>query len=183
LKNGSYAVAAWFAGAMTHYIDDVASWPHVLATEAHEAHSDFENQVSKATGSYAASTFAVTYDGTLETISASDAATALGQDTSYDGGKTNNALWMDQNFQSVWTNVNQWSAAFKSRATESLNLAVNTVADVLHTLTVESGTNVPASGGGTPSGGEGIQIPPESIAVIIVFVAMVVVGMFVKKRH
>jgi hypothetical protein len=162
---------------MTHYIDDVACWAHVLNNESSSAHSDFETQVNKVTGSYAAGTFAVTFDGTLETVSASSASIALGQNTYTDGGGTYNALWINVNFQSGWTNVDQWSSAFKSRASESLNLAVNTVADALHTLAVESGTNVP------PSGGEGIQIPPETIVVIIVFVAIVVIGMFLKMKR
>jgi hypothetical protein len=178
LQNGSYALAAWFAGAMTHYIDDLACWAHVLNNESSTAHSDFESQVDKVTGSYGASMFAVTFDGTLETISASNAATALGQNTYTDGGATYNAWWMNVNFQSGWTNVNQWSQPFKNRAMESINLAVNTVADVLHTLAVESGTNLPL-------GGEGIQISPETIAIIfiVIVMAIVVVAMFLKMKR
>lgn len=177
LKNGSYALAAWYAGAMTHYIDDVACWAHVLNNESSTAHSDFEDQMNKVTGSYAPSIFAATFDGTLETISASSASTAVGQNTYADGGATYNAVWMNDNFQSQGTNVDQWSSAFKNRAGESLNLAVNAVADVLHSLTVESGANVP------PTGAEGIQISPETIVVIVIVVAIAIVGMFLKTKR
>ncbi len=177
LKNGSYAVAAWYAGAMTHYIDDVACWAHVLNNESSTAHSDFETQVDHVTGSYSANTFTVTYDGTLDTISAFSAATSMGQDTYYDNGLTYNAWWMNVNFHSTWSSVSAWSIQFKSRVAESLNLAVNAVADVLHTLIVESGTSI------SPSGGQGIQISPETIAVIVFVVAIVVGALFVKRKR
>lgn len=177
LKNGSYAVAAWYAGAMTHYIDDVACWAHVLNNESSTAHSNFETQVDGATGSYSANTFTVTYDGTLDTITASSASISMGQNTYYDNGLTWNAWWMNVNFQSGWSSVSDWSQQFKSRVAESLNLAVNTVADVLHTLTVESGSSVP------PSGGQPIQISPETIAIIVFVIAIVVGALFVKMKR
>ncbi len=177
LKNGSYAVAAWYAGAMTHYIDDVACWAHVLNNESSTAHSDFETQVDHVTGSYSANTFTVTYDGALDTISAFGAATSMGQNTYYDNGLTYNAWWMNINFQSTWSSVSAWSIQFKSRVAESLNLGVNAVADVLHTLIVESGTSIP------PSGGQGIQISPETIAVIVFVVAIVVGALFLKRKR
>ncbi|MEM3579570.1 MAG: hypothetical protein QW468_04790 [Candidatus Bathyarchaeia archaeon] len=52
-------------------------------------------------------------------------------DTTFDadgGGLT--CLWMDQNYN--WSNT-----AFKNRCGESLNLAVNLLADVLHTFYIQ----------------------------------------------
>jgi hypothetical protein len=179
LKNGSYAIAAWYAGAMAHYISDVSAWPHVLSNESGTAHSDYEDQVNAVTKSYGMNTFTISFDGSLETMSAYDGAKSVGLDTYLDGGQPYNAVWMNDHFLGSWSSVNDWSSNphFKPKVSESISLAVNTVADVLHTLIVESGASIP------PSGGQGIQISPETIAVIVFVVAIVVGALFVKRKR
>ncbi len=138
LRNKDYAVAAWYAGAMTHYIADLAVFGHVMTNEVH--HSDYEDQVNAVTSTYSDATFTITFDGTLETTSAYDASKSLGLDTWADGGGTYTASWMDANFQG--SSVSSWTTEYRSRTNELLNLAINLIAATLHTLTVESGQPV-----------------------------------------
>ena len=72
------------------------------------------------------------FDGNLQGISAYNAALSLANDTTFDADGDLTAVWMDQHYN--WND-----ATFKKRAGESLNLAVNAVADVLHTFGAEMG--------------------------------------------
>jgi hypothetical protein len=137
-KSGDFAEAAKRLGVMTHYICDVAVFGHVMGAgtdwgaEVH--HSDYESYVGARTGTYESSEFNVFlhFDGELNITSAYDAALLLAYDTTFDsdgGGLT--CVWMDQNYD--WSN-----SAFRSRCGESINLAVNLIADVLHTFYMEA---------------------------------------------
>jgi hypothetical protein len=135
LKNGSYVDATKEAGALTHYIADMAVFGHVMGsatawgTEVH--HSDYENHVNSQTGAYESSlNVYLQFDGALVNVSAYDAALNLAYDTTFDNG-TYDCSWMDANYD--WNNP-----TFSSRSSESLNLAVNAVADTLHTLYAEA---------------------------------------------
>jgi hypothetical protein len=67
------------------------------------------------------------FDGNLRAIAAYDAAVTLANDTVFDADGALTCVWMDQHYN--------WSdATFRNRSGESLNLAVNQVADVLHTF-------------------------------------------------
>jgi len=136
LLRGDMASAAKYAGAMTHYISDVAVFGHVMGKatpwgeEVH--HSDYESYVNSKTSSYHAEFNAyLRFDGSLDIITAYDAAVRLAYDTTFDSsGRGLTCVWMDQNYN--------WSdPTFRDRAGESLNLAVNLVTDVLYTLYVE----------------------------------------------
>ncbi len=131
LKAGRNDIAAIYAGSMTHYIADMAVFGHVMTGEVH--HSDYENYVNGYTTSYNGGMFEsyLAYDGQLENISAYDASISLGRNTWNDNNGTYTATWMDANYD--WNN-----SAFKNRCGESLNLAVNYVADALHTLVVSA---------------------------------------------
>jgi len=134
-KIGDLANATKRLGAMTHYICDVAVFGHVMGSatdwgpETH--HSDYEDYVNERTNSYndEFNTFLV-FDGALSRVSAYNATLTLAYDTTFDreGGLT--CVWMDQNYN--WSNP-----TFKWRCGESLNFAVNLVADVLHTFYLE----------------------------------------------
>ncbi|MGB9671510.1 MAG: C39 family peptidase, partial [Candidatus Norongarragalinales archaeon] len=132
---GNYLEAAKRLGMMTHYVADMAVFGHVMGygtdwgAETH--HSDYENYVGARTDNYTDNFFPLEFDGSLDAISAYDAALSLAYDTTFDadgGGLT--CLWMDQNYN--WSNM-----VFKNRCGESLNLAVNFIADVLHTFTLD----------------------------------------------
>ena len=134
-KAGNLTNSAKRFGAMTHYICDVAVFGHVMGSvtdwgpETH--HSDYETHVNERTSSYVDefNTFLV-FDGALSRISAYNATLTLAYDTTFDTDGNLTCVWMDQNYN--WSNP-----TFKNRCGESLNLAVNLIADVLHTFFLE----------------------------------------------
>lgn len=136
LKAQDYADAAKTAGIMTHYITDLAVFGHVMGsstpwgTETH--HSDYEDYVNTRTTSYSGSfnTY-LSYDGSLTTLSAYNAAVNIAYDTTFGGNNHLTCIWMDDNYN--WNNP-----TFSGRCGQSLNLAVNDIADVLHTLYQEA---------------------------------------------
>jgi len=136
LKAGQYADAAKTAGIMSHYIVDLAVFGHVMGSGtdwgAETHHSDYENYVNDRTSSYS-STFDIylSYDGQLSTTSAYDAALQLAYNTTFGVNGDLTCVWMDNNY-------NQSNPVFVNRAGQSLNLAVNYLTDVLHTLYVEA---------------------------------------------
>jgi hypothetical protein len=136
LKNKDYVDAAKTAGTMTHYIADLAVFGHVMGsstpwgTEIH--HSDYEDYVNTRTSSYSGSfTIYLSYDGSLTTLTATNAALNIAYDTTFGGSSHLTCVWMDDNYN--WSNP-----TFSGRCGQSLNLAVNDIADVLHTLYQEA---------------------------------------------
>ncbi len=130
---GNMSAAAEHLGMVTHYVGDMAVFGHVMGastpwgTETH--HSDYEDYALTRTEMYNGGEFNayLAFDGSLLTTSAYDGAVALARDTTFDQGAAQNCTWMDQHYN--------WSdPAFKGRCGESLNLAVNAVADVMHTF-------------------------------------------------
>jgi hypothetical protein len=134
-KAGDLAGAAKRLGMMTHYISDVGVFGHVMSSVtdwgAETHHSDYEDYVNDRTNTYTSefSSF-LTFDGNLENISAYDATVMLANDTTFDAGGAQTCVWMDHNYD--WADP-----VFRNRCGESLNLATNLVADVLHTSFVE----------------------------------------------
>jgi len=136
LKAKDYAKAAKNAGIMSHYIVDVAVFGHVMGSstewgaEAH--HSEYETYVNEQTSSYSGEFNSyLSFDGSLTAISAYDCAKDLAFDTTFDVDGDLTCVWMDQGYD--WSNP-----TFKNRAGESLNLAVNYLTDVLHTIHLEA---------------------------------------------
>lgn len=171
LKTNDPVNAAKSAGAMTHYIADLAVFGHVMGastawgTETH--HSDYENYVNTRTDNYQ-DTFNtyLSYDGNLAVLSAYNATVNLAYNTVFGGSSNLGCLWMDDNYN--WSN-----ATFSGRCGESLNLVVNAVADVLHTLYVEvnqaSTTPTPTTTPATP------PTTPEFSAIQTIAIAMLTV--------
>ena len=132
LKINDFRNASKSAGIMSHYIADVAVFGHVMGsstswgTEIH--HDDYESYVNTRTKVYDSqfSSF-LHFDGNLSVISPYDAAKNLAYDTTFDGGGNLTCVWMDTNYN--WSNP-----TFLNRSGESLNLAVNYLTDVLHSL-------------------------------------------------
>ena len=133
LNEGDYSDAALHAGIMSHYIVDVGVFGHVMGSgtdwgaEIH--HSDYEDRVETRTDEYPTDTFStyISYDGTLSEINAYDASLDIAYDTTFDTDGALTCIWMDTNYD--WNDQ-----TFVDRAGESVNLCVNTLADVLHTL-------------------------------------------------
>jgi hypothetical protein len=136
LKAQDNVDAAKTAGIMTHYIADLAVFGHVMGastpwgSETH--HSDYEDYVDARTANYAVSfnTY-LSYDGSLTTLTAYNAAVNIAYDTTFGGNNHLTCVWMDDNYN--WSN-----STFTDRCGQSLNLAVNDITDVLHTLYQES---------------------------------------------
>ena len=129
---GNFSDAAKQLGIVTHYVVDVTVFGHVMGaatdwgTETH--HSDYEDYVLTRTNSYVDDFDSyLVFDGSLSTLSAYDATLMLANDTTFGGVEQLSCVWMDQNYD--WGN-----ATFRNQSRESLNLAVNAVADVLHTF-------------------------------------------------
>jgi len=171
LKAEDYAKAAKNAGIMSHYIVDMAVFGHVMGEDtdwgAEKHHSDYEDYVNERTSSYTAEFDSyLSFDGSLTTISAFNAAKNLAYDTTFDAEGDLTCLWMDQNYD--WSNP-----AFKNRAEESLNLAANYLTDVLHTLAIESTTR--------PAPAE--PIPYWAIGVAIITAAIIAIGVTATIKH
>ncbi|MEM3711950.1 MAG: zinc dependent phospholipase C family protein [Thermoproteota archaeon] len=148
MLSGDFASAAKYAGAMTHYIVDMAVFGHVMGAGtdwgAEEHHSDYENYVNSKTSSYNSewSRYLV-FDGELEIITAYEATVRLAYDTTFgNSGRGLTCVWMDRNYD--WNN-----SVFVERVLNSINLAVNYVTDVLYTLytTYAQGKQSPSGGG------------------------------------
>jgi len=138
LATKDYSQAAKWMGVASHYIADVAVFGHVMgkATDwgAEKHHSDYEDWVNSMTNRYNASfTLHLKFDGKLESISAYDAALNLAHDTTFDDtGKGRTAKWMDENYSPE-------NQAFQGRVYESVNLAVNLLADVINSVSQTAG--------------------------------------------
>lgn len=172
LENKDYVNASKAAGIMSHYIVDVAVFGHVMGAstpwgaEDSSHHSSYENYVDTRTGTYN-STFDVylVYDGNLTVISAFDAAKIIAYNTTFGINGEYNCVWMDANY-------NNWSnPAFSNRVGGSINLAVNTLADVLHALYSESQTSI------TP------EYPSAQILIALMLTVLVVAVVYQKKTN
>ncbi len=138
LKANDFVNASRTAGTMTHYIADVAVFGHVMGVntdwgaEGDNTHSNYENYVTDKTDMYDSSfDVYLHFDGSLTTGSAFDAAKNIAYNTTFGDSGSLTCTWMNANYD--WS-----SRSFKDRCGESLNLAVNAVADVLHTLYMDS---------------------------------------------
>lgn len=134
-KNRDLANASLRLGVTTHYIADLAVFGHVMGSntewgnETH--HSEYENYVLTRTDAYDDEfNVFLSFDGELSQISAYEAALTLAYDTTFDLDGDLTCVWMDQNYN--WSNP-----IFKNRCGEFINLAVNLIADVLHTFYLE----------------------------------------------
>lgn len=135
---GDHRNAAKWMGITSHYISDLAVSGHVMGKPTdwgeEKHHSDYEQWVNAKTSQYDSSfTIFLKFDGKLESISAYDAALKLAYDTTFDvsgGGRT--VKWMDINYGPN-------NPLFQDRAGESLNFAVNLLADVIYAMCEATG--------------------------------------------
>jgi hypothetical protein len=166
LNARNYTKAAKSAGIMSHYIVDVGVFGHVMGSgtdwgaEVH--HSDYEDYVESRTSNCSAEFNSyLSFDGTLENVSAYNATLKLAYDTTFDDNGGLTCVWMDQHYN--------WSdPIFKDRCGESLNLAVNFLTDVLHTLYWDATPIVP-------------EFPPAIILPLLMALTMLAI-IFSKRR-
>lgn len=136
---GDYANASKYAGIVTHYISDVAAFGHVMGNYtdwgAEEYHSDYESDINAKTSTYTSELNQyLQFDGVNDIITAYNATLELAYDTTFDVDGNYTCVWMDDTYHNDWWN----DTAYKGRVMESLNLAVNLIADVLYRLSVEA---------------------------------------------
>lgn len=151
LLGKDYTDAAKTAGIMTHYIADVAVWAHVMGAgtdwgaETGNEHSNYEDYVDGRTSNYT-DTFNhyLAFNGTLYLMSAYNATIDLARDITFDHGGIYTCTWMNNNY-------NVSNPVYWNRAGESLNLAVNTITNVLHTLYADSNPQPTPTPSPTPS--------------------------------
>lgn len=162
--------AARSAGIMAHYISDLAVFGHVMGASTNwgpeEHHDDYEEHVNTRTNEYIDefNSFLL-FDGKLDTRTAYNATLTLAYDTTFDTFELRRtASWMDDNYN--WT-----SSDFKNRAGQSINLAVNLLADVLHTLSQQN-----------PSGSAAQPGSYSTLPYIILGVALAVIVVVVFYR-
>lgn len=151
LRKGDALRAAGEAGIMSHYMDDVAVFGHVLSSKTHwgaeKHHSDFESDVQGVTSSYNSAFFTVSPDG-LERIDAYNATLDVaGQTTFGDASAGHTARWLDDNYVN---GMDSWSVEFRDRIAYLIDLAVNRVADVIHTAVLDANATDPGRNSGTP---------------------------------
>jgi hypothetical protein len=159
LESKNYPDAAKTAGEMAHYIADVAVFAHDMGKSTdwgdEHHHSDYEDYVDTRTNSYS-DTFNkyLSYDGSLTITTAYHATVVLAYNTTFGGSNHLGCVWMDTNYD--WSNQ-----VFCNRCGESLNLAVNAVADVLHTLYVESFPSATITPSPTPTPTPTVTLTPQ----------------------
>ena len=149
LGAGNFSAAAYYIGAMTHYIADVGVFGHTMGaytewgTEVH--HPDYEGEFETMLD-----TLALPSDIVLGNLSAYDATLALARDITFGEGDIQTNVWMDTNYE--WSDV-----VFRDSAMASLHGAVFAVAAAVNRLMVEAAYDLP------PEPDPTVPAPPGSL--------------------
>jgi hypothetical protein len=130
IRQGQLSDAAFYSGAMAHYVGDTSQYGHSVDFEHH--HSDYEGIISTRTDSFEEGVFesGIVADGLTE-LDSYGAVVIISKLTAEGNGDIKSAEWMETHYHD--RNQEYWDSV---RA--SLNLGVNTLADVLHTLYVKN---------------------------------------------
>jgi len=127
-RQGNPRAAAFYLGAMAHYIGDVSQYGHSVPFETPENHKAYERWVASRTGSFAAGHFEsyIALDSLVRrspytAVKRISRATAQGKD----------AILPAAQMISLWSTKPQ---SYLDSIGHSLNLGVNELADVLHTF-------------------------------------------------
>ena len=125
-QRGDLQDAAFYLGAMAHYVGDVSAYPHSIPNEQH--HSDYENRVKRRTRSFDAGHYESYISGdNLVRRRAYTAVKRVSKVTGKGRGKVLSAADMDAKYSTQ-------GQGYTDSIGHSLNLAVNELADVLHTF-------------------------------------------------
>ncbi len=171
LRNGSYELAAWYAGAMSHYISDMGSWPHVINNATPNHASEYEELLGSATDAYAKDPGYVNLEQKSSALSVGTAygeTLWLGMGTYSDGGGWHSqgpfpAASMDSQFHDEWSSVDDMPQMYRMRIGYCVEATLLAVANTLHGLTIESGF-------------AGDKRSLSQLAELILFIFAVVVG-------
>lgn len=144
--------AAYYIGAMTHYLADVGVFGHTMGSGtdwgAEDHHSDYEDAIQSMTGSLSSPTGI-----SLGDSDAYAATLDLANKITFGGGSIMPNIWMDTNYN--WAN-----STFATSAMASLNISVAAVAAVVNHLLVEAGSPSPSPDPQEPQ-------PPESLRATV----------------
>lgn len=145
--------AAYYIGAMTHYIADVGVFGHTMGSGTdwgmEDHHSDYENAIQSMTGSLSSPTGV-----SLGNADAYSAALDLAKKVTFGAGAIKPNIWMDANYS--WAD-----STFEASAMASLNISVAAVAAAVNHLLVEAGSQSPSPEPQAPQ-------PPQSIQAIVI---------------
>ncbi len=135
LEAGDFSVAAYYIGAMTHYVSDMGVFGHTMGAytdwgaEVH--HADYEEEFEDRLDSL------VLPSGIpLGNSTAYDAALGLAHDITFGAGDIMPNIWMDSNYD--W-----YDGVFEDSAMASLHAAVSAVASAINNLMFEAGYEPP----------------------------------------
>jgi hypothetical protein len=127
-EEGNPGAAAFYLGAMAHYVGDVSQYGHTYPDEVH--HSDYEGWVGRRTEAFDDGTFESYIElGRLIRRRPYTAVKRISRVTSGGKGPILAAEEMDDMYEG-----NPKPQEFSDSVGESLNLGVNELADVLHTF-------------------------------------------------
>ncbi|MBI4139962.1 zinc dependent phospholipase C family protein [Candidatus Woesearchaeota archaeon] len=151
---GEYDKAAFYLGAMSHRISDVAAWPHVMGEESmHQEgelvskHSEFERSVGETitiddvTGTGTSTIFQefiqpLSIQDVAQTITAYEATRIVGLVTHrgvyYPPTRMQQYLPMGKRQNGSWVDCSNWNEVYKLETGEALNRAVRFTAIILH---------------------------------------------------
>jgi hypothetical protein len=136
LKNGQWERAAFYTGAMTHYLGDLSNYMHVmgsdspLGSEDRDQHSEYETNMRRHTDNLSDSFFNITYLPVVK-LNFSDAAYEAGRRIGWLAHQ--NAEWMNTHYQSV-LGAHQATTEFELRTEMLLDKGINEIASVIYTL-------------------------------------------------
>ncbi|UCE91293.1 MAG: zinc dependent phospholipase C family protein [Methanobacteriota archaeon] len=133
--------AAFYVGAMAHYIADVGAYGHTMGAStdwgAETHHTTYENWFESRL-----ETFDTPSDVSLMELNAGDAARSLGFKITFGDGAVRSNVWMDEQYD--WLD-----AEFVASARASLNASVEAVAAAINDLLLEYYLVIPEFHSGT----------------------------------
>lgn len=182
LKAKDTKKAAEEAGIMTHYLDDVAVFAHVLSSKtvwgAEKHHSDFEDDALEQTNDQSKSFFTVTSDG-LASKDAYNATIEMAKATTFGDNGAYNARWLDDNYVN---NASKWPAEYKIRINSLISYSANQIADVIHAAVIDSGAVSP--GGNDPNTFRFPNLTQTDLIIIgLIIGALLIIGVSLARRH
>lgn len=127
-ENGDRGAAAYYLGAMAHYLGDLCQYGHAVPFETKAHHSGYENWVSSRTASFDGGHFEqyIVLDQLVKRAPYT-AGKRISLATARGKGKIRSAWWMEQHYDDK-------DAIYLDSVGHSLNLGANELADVLHTF-------------------------------------------------
>ncbi len=171
LRSGDLSDAAFYFGAMTHYVSDVGVFGHTMGSgtdwgaEVH--HSDYESTMQSN-----APTHQLSSDVHSTPIDAYNATLGLALRVTFGSGLIKANVWMDSHYN--WSDT----TTFVPSAYASLDAAVGAVASSIDSLMAEYGSPVP-TGPGSPTTNGGNGSPDPFIVGLAAAAVLAVSGLLV----